>query len=111
MTPDQMPTTTARPKHRKDVPPFDLWEVVKNVSDPRNFPQRRATFVAATPINVIVWRVISRDPDENEDHAGVLIGESLDEITILEPGEAFPRFYPKRTAAGVTLYRMKVLHP
>ena len=90
----------------------DLIGAITAITDPTDFPPntKRATYVAPEPVRVLVWRILSRDPDENEDHRGVLIDSTDDEITILEDGDAYPSYYPKRTAAGVTLYRMQKEH-
>jgi hypothetical protein len=90
----------------------DLLAAITAITDPRDFPccdPKRSTFEHPTPIRVLVWRILSRDDDSNEDHTGILISETSDEITILEDGDAYPTFYPKTTNNGMTLYRMHVI--
>jgi hypothetical protein len=70
------------------------------------FPQE---FDCCQPVRVLVWKIISKDPDEYEDHTGALISETENEYTIHEDGHMLPTFYPKRTPNGVTLYRMQTI--
>jgi hypothetical protein len=87
----------------------DLEGALDSILFGNDFPcctSKRETYISPEPVRVLVWRIVSRDPDENEDHYGSLISETFDEITILEDGDAYPTFYPKRTLTGVTLYRM-----
>jgi hypothetical protein len=90
----------------------DLIAAITTITDPRDFPcctSKRETYITPEPVRVLVWRILSRDDDRNEDHTGTLVSETADEITILEDGDAYPTYYPKRTTTGVTLYRMQVI--
>lgn len=67
--------------------------------------RRRETFQPATLPRVTLWRVISRDPDENEDVPGILVQENETAYWLIAEGEFEPRAYPKRTREGVTIWR------
>jgi hypothetical protein len=72
-------------------------------------PKRRATFTPPTGPRVNVWRILSRDPDRDEDNEGVLVEETVDHYFVQVDGDAFVSRFHKKTRHGVTAYRIHKL--
>jgi hypothetical protein len=85
----------------------DLMPTIENILDLSDFPRRRETFEAPTAQRVLVWRILSRDEDINEDHQGVLISETTHLFNVQLDGDGFVTSFPKVTPSGVTVYRMQ----
>jgi hypothetical protein len=87
----------------------DLMPAIENILDPSDYPRRRETFEAPTAQRVLVWRVVSRDPDENEDHHGALISETTQLFNVQLDGDAFVTAIPKMSATTPGGYRIAKL--
>jgi hypothetical protein len=85
----------------------DLMPTIENILDPSDFPRRRATFEAPTAQRVLVWRILSRDEDLNEDHYGTLIEETAHLFNMQLDGDGFVTSFPKMTATTPRGYRMQ----
>ena len=81
----------------------DLLAQILRTTDSRDFPRRRATFIA--PTMVTIWRVISRDPDEDATVAGALVSETAQLWNLTLPGDTRVTSFPKCTPSGVTVWR------
>ena len=72
-------------------------------------PKRRATFILPSGPRVNVWRILSRDPDKDEDNEGVLVEETIDHYFVQLDGDNFVSRFEKKTRHGVTAYRLHKL--
>ena len=64
----------------------------------------RSTFVA--PDRVVVWRIVSKDPDEIAEETGTLVSETDQLFNLMLDGDTFVTAFPKRTPRGVTVWRL-----
>ena len=72
-------------------------------------PKRRSTVIPITGPRVNVWRVLSRDPDRDEDNYGVLLEETNDHYFVQLEGDYRIERFEKKTRHGVTAYRIHKL--
>jgi hypothetical protein len=85
----------------------DLMTAITGVLDSSDFPARRSTYIA--PERVVVWRIVSKDPDEIVEHFGTLVSETPQLFNVMLDGDTFTTSFPKTTPSGVTVYRMQRL--
>lgn len=69
-------------------------------------PKRRSTFIPVTGRRVNCWRIISRDPDVDEDNEGVLVEETDTHYFVQVDGENRVRPFEKFSSTGVRQYRI-----
>jgi len=72
-------------------------------------PKRRSTFIPPTGQRVSVWRILSRDPDRDEDNYGVLVEETTDHYFVQVDGNNFVSRFEKKSNTGVIRYRLHKL--
>jgi len=72
-------------------------------------PKRRSTFIPPTGPRVNVWRILSSDPDREEDNEGVLVEETVDHYFVQLDGDAFVSQFEKKSNTGVIRYRLHKL--
>ena len=70
---------------------------------------RRATWIPLVGERVNCWRIVSRDPDEDEDNFGAYIGESPERFYIQLDGDDVATRFEKKSRHGVTVYRIHKL--
>ena len=80
----------------------DLLAQITAITDPTDFPRRRATFIP--PERVTIGRTISRDPDEDDWRTGVLVEETEELFELLLDGDIHTTCFPKYDRAGNRLY-------
>ena len=68
-------------------------------------PVAAVDHVALVPREITLWRVISRDPDEDEMVTGILHSETPDLWNLILPDDPRVTSFPKCTPSGVTVWR------
>lgn len=58
------------------------------------------------PKRVVVWRIVSKDPDDIAEYAGVLVRETKQVYEVLVNGDTEPTTFPKVNGRGITLWRL-----
>jgi hypothetical protein len=81
----------------------DLMTAITGVLDSSDFPARRSTYIA--PERVVVWRIVSKDPDEIAEVTGALVSETAQLWNLTLPGDTRVTSFPKFTPSGVKVWR------
>ncbi|MET4780840.1 hypothetical protein [Glaciihabitans sp. UYNi722] len=55
--------------------------------------------------HVTLWRILSRDPDEEAEYTGTLIRETAQIFEVIVDGDTEATTFPKGTNRGITLWR------